>query len=94
MRVKLFSIFDTKSRVFLAPFVARSTVDAQRQIAASFKDPQMRETPVGQNPEDFELYTVGDFDDETGVISPVSNGFVCSLDTLRGEFPAPSTVRS
>lgn len=94
MKVKLFSIFDLKSRVYLAPFVARSLVDAQRQIAASFRDPQMMQTPVGQNPEDFELHSVGDFDDETGDVSPSTTGFVCSLSTLRADISAPSTVAS
>ena len=92
MRVQLFSIFDTKSRVYLAPFVARSAVDATRQISASFRDPQMRETPVGQHPDDFELFAVGGFDDETGEISPLqSKIFIANLGNLRDDSRA-STV--
>lgn len=85
MKVHLFSIFDTKSRIFLAPFVARSQVDATRQIAASFRDPNMRETPVGQHPEDFELFLVGFFDDETGDLAVSSKTFVANVGNLRDD---------
>lgn len=84
MKFQLYSIFDTKSRVFLSPFVSRSDVDATRQIAASLKDPGVKSTPVGEHPEDFELHAVGVFDDEDGHIQKVGNGprFVASLSTL------------
>lgn len=73
MNVQLFAIYDRKASIYMAPFVARSTIDATRQIVASFRDPQMRDTPVGQHPEDFDLFHVGSFDDETGRITPWIN---------------------
>lgn len=91
MRVMLFSIFDRKTKCFMAPFVARTETDATRQITQSLKDPQMRDTPVGQHPEDFDLRRVGAFDDESGQIEPlVPSHLVASL----GELAAPSTVAS
>ncbi|AZL82705.1 nonstructural protein [Apis mellifera associated microvirus 4] len=93
MRVQLFSVFDTKSRIYLAPFVARSQVDATRQIASSFRDPQMKDTPVGQNPEDFELFLVGSFDDESGDMSVCKPTFVANLGNLRDDSRG-STVSS
>lgn len=93
MKVQLFSVYDRKASIYMAPFVARSTIDATRQIVASFKDPQMASTPVGQNPEDFELYHVGTFDDEAGIVS--DSGFrpalVAPLLALKN---ASSTVAS
>ncbi|AXH74216.1 MAG: nonstructural protein [Microviridae sp.] len=71
MRVLLFSILDTVAGVFMSPFVARSEVDAIRQIAASKSDPNIASTPVGTNPRDFVLYELGFLDDETGQIFPV-----------------------
>lgn len=68
MKFQLFSVLDLKSGVFLSPFVSRSEVDAKRQIAASLLDPQIKQTPVGQNPSDFALYRVGAFDDEAGTL--------------------------
>lgn len=94
MRVQLYSIFDRKARVYLAPFVSRSETDAIRQISASFRDPQMRDTPVGQHPEDFSLTRVGAFDDETGQIEALTPPHpVCSLDELAPKAPS-STVAS
>lgn len=85
MKVCLFSVFDKKTYVFLAPFVARSQVDACRQIKGSFKDPAMFETPVGQHPEDFDLMCVGNFDDESGDISPVKPMLIARLVDLCGD---------
>lgn len=82
MRVVLFSIFDRKAKIFMAPFVARSETDAVRQISASFRDPQMKDTPVGQNPSEFDLRVIGSFDDETGVITPSEPRLVSSLAEL------------
>lgn len=94
MRVQLFSIFDRKTKCFLAPFVARTETDAVRQITQSLRDPQMRETPVGQHPADFNLARVGAFDDETGQIEGLTPAhMVCSLDELAPAAPS-STVPS
>ncbi|WNK14722.1 MAG: nonstructural protein [Microvirus sp.] len=68
MNFQLFSIFDMKAGVFLSPFVSRSETDAERQISSSLRDPGIKDTPVGQNPEDFALYKIGKFDDELGRI--------------------------
>lgn len=89
MRVMLFSIFDRKTKCFMAPFVARTETDAVRQITQSLRDPQMRETPVGQHPEDFDLRRVGAFDDETGQIEPLTPAY---LVANIAELSAPSTV--
>lgn len=91
MRVLLFSIFDRKANIYLAPFVARSETDAVRQVSASFRDPQMRDTPVGQHPEDFDLRFIGVFDDETGRVEGESPRNVSSLLDLAPKAP-PSTV--
>lgn len=89
MKFQLYSIFDTRSRVFLSPFVSRSDVDATRQIEASLKDPQVKSTPVGAYPQDFELYCLGIFDDDSGEI--VSGGafsrFIAKLDALGTVLP-------
>ena len=90
MRVVLFSIYDRKTKCFMSPFVARTEIDAVRQITQSLKDPQMAETPVGQHPADFDLRRIGDFDDETGQIVPlIPSHLVASLGEL-----APAGARS
>lgn len=69
MKLKLYSIFDRKMNIYLAPFPARNDVDAVRNVQAGFNTPQMRETPIGQNPQDFDLVSIGEFDDDTGEIT-------------------------
>lgn len=90
MRLRLYSIRDRLAGVFLTPFPARADVEAVRQITASFADPQFRQTPVFQNPKDFDLMFVGEFDDESGEISPASPKLLKNLD----DFSPPSTVTS
>ena len=83
MHFKLLSIRDKLAGVFLAPFVARSDVDATRQIRDSLRDPNVAQTPVGQNPREFELNIIGMFDDETGVLTRLDRPiFVANLGDL------------
>lgn len=81
MKLILFALYDRESKVYLAPFPARSDVDAVRNLKDGFRNPQMRETPVGQHPEDFSLCKLGYFDDESGEIMPERH-FVCSVAEL------------
>lgn len=90
MKLALFSVQDLKAGVFLSPFPARSAIDAKRQIAASFENSAMRDTPVAKNPEDFRLMHVGSFDDESGEITAVLPLLIAEMSEL-----APvGTVRS
>lgn len=91
MKFILFSILDGKAGVFLQPFVARSDVDAKRQLSAAFKDPQFMQTPAGAYPQDFALYELGQFDDEFGTISASPKPTrVCELSALK---PADSPAQ-
>lgn len=72
MKMGLFSIHDAVAGVFMSPFVARSRVDAVRQILASKDSPEVKATPVGSKPYDFSLYEIASFDDESGVVAPLS----------------------
>lgn len=95
----LFSVHDVKASIFMSPFVARSSIDACRQIMASFSRPEMLETPVGRYPEDFRLYRIGLFDDADGLLKPISPpALVAEVLSLReaalGGSEGSSTVRS
>lgn len=94
MKFQMFSMFDRTSRVFLQPFVARSEGDARRQLTAAFEDPQFMQTPAGRYPQEFELYHVGTFDDESAILEvPDAARLVVVLSDLRPVPPA-STVSS
>lgn len=73
MKFKLYSLHDVKMAIYLSPFVARNDVEATRQLAGSMADPNMRNSPMVLAPSDFRLVCVGEFDDDSGALAPVSD---------------------
>jgi len=65
MQHKIYSVRDSKAEVYLQPFLQKTHGEAERSFLRLAKDDK---TNVGQFPEDFDLYHVGSFDDQTGVI--------------------------
>lgn len=64
MKHKVFSIFDVKSGIFNPPFMCRATGEAVRSFSQLAND---KTTQVGMYPEDYILFEIGLFDDETAV---------------------------
>lgn len=67
MKMKVFSIFDSCAGVYDRPFVAHNEAAATRafgDIAIS------AEHAIGQHPEHYSLYLVGEWDDNNAVIKP------------------------
>lgn len=59
----LYSIYDKDMEMFSMPFVARNDVHAKKIFAAS--------VPEGSTIEEFDLYKVGYFNNETAVVTGV-----------------------
>lgn len=76
---KLYSVFDKKAAVYCAPFLAHNMASAIRDLSRAANDPQ---SVVGQYPSDYELYEVGDWDENTGVIEARSVTFVVNAASL------------
>lgn len=72
MHLKAFSIRDQKGEIFHTPFFKKTHGEAERDFAQLVKDGQ---STISKFPEDFDLYYVGDYDDQTGLFK--------SLDTPR-----------
>lgn len=70
MLLKAFSIRDSKAEIFNQPFFKKSHGEAERDFMQLVRD---QKSTVWQFPEDFDLYYVGNYDDQTGTFS--------SLDT-------------
>ena len=68
MKFHLYCMQDKTSGIFLQPFCARSETDARRQLTLAFEDLQFMQTPAGRYPQEFEMYHVGTFDDDTAII--------------------------
>lgn len=75
MKLKAFSVFDVKADTYSAPFFFAATGLAVRAFKASVAD---RDSSLCKYPEDFKLVELGEFDDQTGVLTasvPSSLGF-------------------
>lgn len=69
MMIKVFSVYDSKAKVFSQPFYALNEDVAVRMFQASVND---RSTQFWKYPEDFTLFAVGGFDDNKGELVPLS----------------------
>lgn len=68
MILSIFSIYDAKAESFLRPFCLPSIAHARRELAEVMQQPT---GPFVDYPEDFTLFHVGEFDDETGEVQPL-----------------------
>ncbi len=72
MRVGLYSYFDRKAHCYGAPFTAVNNDVAVRQFAGLIQDAGARLAIY-----DTELYKVGEFDADNGVVVSSPNEFIC-----------------
>lgn len=63
---KMFCVFDTQSKVFATPFYQATVGEAVRAFGDAVNDPQMGS--LHKHPEDFLLFEVGTFDDNSGLL--------------------------
>jgi len=65
MKMKIFSMYDTKLEGFMRPFFLQTEAVAVRAIIDLAKDPAEQ---TSKHPEDFVLYELGTFEDHSAVI--------------------------
>jgi hypothetical protein len=77
MLKQIFSIFDTKAKIYLPLVAFNAEGEAVRTFADGLED---KTHPMGKHPEDYTLFRFGQFDDLTGAFTllsapePVYNG--------------------
>lgn len=69
MITTLFSIYDIQARVYAAPFCFSTPGQAIRAFREVAND---KNTMVGRHPKDYQLVSVGTFDDQTGTTTPAT----------------------
>lgn len=62
----LCAVYDKKTGLFDPPMITRHVGEVIREIQLLYKN---KETKFGKNPEDFDLYQIGTFNEETGEIT-------------------------
>jgi len=68
MQLKVFTVRDQKAEIFNTPWFAKTHGEAERNFQQLAKDPK---STVNQFPDDFDLYYLGTYDDQTGLVNPV-----------------------
>jgi hypothetical protein len=63
MNTKIYAIFDNKAEAFMQPYFATTPGLALRAFSDGANN---KETTIGKYPNDFVLYEIGQFDDQTG----------------------------
>lgn len=83
MNMKIFSIFDEKTEVYSKPFYELTIGSAIRVFSDAANDPQ---SPFSKHPEDYTLFLIGDFDDNTGeVTNEQHNNLGSCLDHVQSD---------
>lgn len=65
---KAFSIRDSKSEIFHLPYFCATPGEAERNFRQVVNDPQGQ---INKFPEDYDLYYIGQYDDNTGKFAPL-----------------------
>lgn len=68
MKQECFSVYDRRTQYFNVPFFSPTIESGKRSFMEVAKNP---ETLLHRYPEDYELFHVGSFNDETGVFEPM-----------------------
>lgn len=64
--MQIYALRDTKVAAFLAPFTAPNNEVAKRLVIDAMDNP---ESVISKHPEDFNLFCLGHFDEQTGEIT-------------------------
>lgn len=63
MKLQMFSIYDTVSKLYARPFFDVNDATAKRNLRAAIRDPK---SGLAENINDYRLYHIGEFDDQSG----------------------------
>lgn len=74
----MFAVFDNKAGAHAAPFFATTIGLARRYFADAVNQP---DHPLAKCPEDFTLFHLGHWDDETAIFTPMPQAHSLGLAT-------------
>lgn len=66
MQQKVFAVRDSKAECFGNPLFMKTTGEAERGFKTAVNSP---ETAYSKYPEDYDLYEIGSYDDQTGTLT-------------------------
>lgn len=94
MKLFVYSVFDSKGAIYNAPFFLVNDQTAIRAFSRLVADAA---TMISHAPEDFTLNRIGEFDDNTGVLSscrpePLANGASLRAAFVQAQSSASAVV--
>lgn len=69
MILKVFTVRDAKVEAYMQPFFARAKGEALRSFMDTVSKPDHQ---FSEHPEDFSLYYLGEYDENTGALLPLT----------------------
>ena len=76
MILKIFSVFDTAVGAYASPMFLHSRAQAVRAFTDAIADPS---TNICKHPQDFTLFYLGEYDDQTGYFTSLDTPESCGL---------------
>jgi len=86
MKLKMFSIFDSKISAYMNPFFARTSQEAIRMFADAVGNPKQG---FCKHPEDYTLFEIGAWDDQTAQIEllPTPHSLGVAVQFVSSDIP-------
>ena len=79
----IYTIYDVKAEAYLTPFFLQNEAILKRTIMDTLSDDNHM---FGKHPEDYIMYYVGEYDDQTGqIVSPETPTVLWKLIDLKGD---------
>lgn len=78
--MNIFTIFDNKALAYLQPFFSRNIATAIREITAVMSNPDHN---FSTHCEDYSLFHIGDYDENTGKINAIAPVHIVNLNELQ-----------
>ena len=69
MILKIFTVYDSKAKAYLAPFYMHEEGMATRIFGQTVND---KTHAYGKSPSDYTLFNIGEFDDNTAKFNPIT----------------------
>lgn len=83
MRLKVFSVYDSKAAAYLQPFFSTTVGLAMRSFGDAVKDEGHQ---FHRHAADYTLYQIGEFDDEKGILSSTTHvNWGCAIEYIDKE---------
>lgn len=71
MKISIYAVRDSAVEAFLQPFFSPTNAAAIRSVMQAVNDPQHE---FAKHAKDYALYHLGEFHDDTGIVSSTDNG--------------------